>query len=356
MKIAFVLSQLNKTGPFLVASDIIDEMIRLGHEVHAFYIYGRQILPLAVQANKISFWKPFRFSDYDIIHSHGFRADLYVHKFRKKIFKSKATTISTVHQYNSIQIPFDYSFVWKAQIVELLWKKSLKSKDLIVGLTKHMARYYDGYLGRRDCAYVYNGRNVEIGSTSAELLSKLSFIKSRGYHLIGGAGHLVPRKGFDIFVRFLEENKDCYVVILGEGPLRRNLEESAIAAGVQDRLILPGFYSNPVDVFKFLDVFVLCSHAEGFSLVVLEAAAVSTPVISTNLPFLREIYTEDELPFFEMGDWDGMSIQIRNVLGNRNFYSEKVHAKYCLFFTKLAMGEAYDAVYKKCLLNRKTMN
>jgi glycosyltransferase involved in cell wall biosynthesis len=97
---------------------------------------------------------------------------------------------------------------------------------------------------------------------------------------------LADEKGFDCLLDAFSmlHNEEVDLVILGEGPLRRRLEEQARGLGVSERVHLPGFVSDPIHVLKHSSLFVLPSRWEGFGNVVVEALAAGTPVVSTDCP------------------------------------------------------------------------
>jgi glycosyltransferase involved in cell wall biosynthesis len=86
----------------------------------------------------------------------------------------------------------------------------------------------------------------------------------------------------DAFSKLRDQNTD--LVILGEGPLRGRLLEQARELGVNERVYLPGFVSDPMRVLKNSSLFVLSSRWEGFGNVLVEALATGVPVVSTDCP------------------------------------------------------------------------
>lgn len=104
-------------------------------------------------------------------------------------------------------------------------------------------------------------------------------------HLVA-AGRLSQEKGFDLLVEALVlcGNPRVRLTILGEGPLRGDLERLARDKGVAQKVRFVGFQKNPFPFFAQADAFVLSSRFEGFPNVVLEALACGTPVIATPAP------------------------------------------------------------------------
>jgi glycosyltransferase involved in cell wall biosynthesis len=108
----------------------------------------------------------------------------------------------------------------------------------------------------------------------------------RGRNFICAIGRLSEQKGFDSLLSAFAKiyNKEIELVILGEGPLRGSLEAQIKKLGIQERVHLPGFINNPLDVLNQASLFVLSSRWEGFGNVIVEALASGVPVVSTDCP------------------------------------------------------------------------
>jgi len=347
MNIAFVLSQITPNGPFIVAKDIIDSLLEQGHSLDILYLHGEIRQQYSVVPRLVRYFEEVDFSKYDIIHSHGFRADVFVHLQQKRIRKySKAKTVSTVHQYNSEQIPFDYHQRWKVFFVEFLWARALRSKNQIVGLTNHMAQYYQQYLGVRHVTHVHNGRTVPNNPEhcNREILQRILDAKQK-YTVIGSVGLLTPRKGFDQIIHLLKARPELFSIILGEGEARESLQNLADSLGVSNRILFCGFQSNPAAYLAHVDIFCFPSRAEGFSLVIVEAASVMIPVVCTKLPFFAELYTDDEISTFQPDNLADFQKALDKVIEDRDGYAQRLHAKYIREYTREAMVKRYIQLY-----------
>jgi glycosyltransferase involved in cell wall biosynthesis len=98
-------------------------------------------------------------------------------------------------------------------------------------------------------------------------------------------GRMVPQKNFSLLVdAFSVVNKEIEsrLIILGEGPLKSDLEEQINNLSLTEDILLPGFVNNPYKYMKNAHVFVLTSLWEGFGNVIAESMALGGQVVSTN--------------------------------------------------------------------------
>lgn len=114
------------------------------------------------------------------------------------------------------------------------------------------------------------------------------FFHGEGGPVIIGMGRLIRVKRFDrlleAFAGLHHRHPQARLVILGDGPLREELENLAAGLGVQEMVSFPGFQSNPYAWIAKADLFVLSSDTEGFPMAILEAMALGTCVLATDTP------------------------------------------------------------------------
>ena len=99
-------------------------------------------------------------------------------------------------------------------------------------------------------------------------------------------GSFYPQKGFDLLLKAFARLKSRYpqwtLTILGDGPMRPQLESLRDSLGLNDRVHLPGRVKNPHHVLMQADLFVLSSRWEGWPMALAEAMACGLPVIAAD--------------------------------------------------------------------------
>jgi glycosyltransferase involved in cell wall biosynthesis len=80
----------------------------------------------------------------------------------------------------------------------------------------------------------------------------------------------------------LSANSEVRLTILGDGPLRSELEKRARDLGIADRVKMPGFIIDPTPYYRSADLFALSSNFEGYPLVLIEALRCGLPIVSTD--------------------------------------------------------------------------
>lgn len=112
---------------------------------------------------------------------------------------------------------------------------------------------------------------------------------------LGVVASLTPVKRIDVFLNALaqvaEQRPDIgwQALVLGEGPERTALQNQACAAGLEERVHLPGAVHNVGDYLHHLHIGVLCSDREGFSNAVLEYMSHGLPTVVTAVGGNKEL-------------------------------------------------------------------
>lgn len=344
MRIAFILSRVSNLGPFIVARDIINNIHASVDVIDIFYLKeSEEKLKFQASCTKISFLQTIEFSKYDIVHSHGFVADAYVHFHQRKV---SGKHITTLHQ----GIAPDYALKYNPLVgllFEKIWCHFVKDCSSVVTLTKELATYYNERLKKCEVSFIYNGIEIPPQQEDVPESEKTQILQIKKTHkVIGVSARLIFRKGIDQIIKALSHSKEFALIILGDGEKREELELLAKKMEVNDRCLFLGYKKNAISYFKYFDVYAMTSRSEGFGLCVIEAASQKVPIVCSDLSVYREIF-DDEVIRFELENIQSLVQAFDKAIKNKSILSEKVYKKYEKHFTAEIMGSNYLNVYKK---------
>lgn len=131
---------------------------------------------------------------------------------------------------------------------------------------------------------IYNPVDIDRIGTLSRMPQEHPFFQG-GAPVLLAVGRLACQKGFDLLLRAFREvlsELDARLILVGEGHERESLQSLAEDLGIGEKVSFMGFQANPHAFVSKADVFVLSSRYEGLPMVMLEALACGTPVISTD--------------------------------------------------------------------------
>jgi glycosyltransferase involved in cell wall biosynthesis len=131
-----------------------------------------------------------------------------------------------------------------------------------------------------------------LGLQEREHARRLMDLPDNNARVLGAIGRLVPDKGFDYlleaFSRSLSRHPDLKLVIVGEGPDRKALEDLIGQLQLQGKVFLPGHKPGLAQLYRGFDWVVIPSREEGLGLVLQEAVIAGVPVLASDLEVFRE--------------------------------------------------------------------
>jgi sugar transferase (PEP-CTERM/EpsH1 system associated) len=146
------------------------------------------------------------------------------------------------------------------------------------------------------------------------------------------------------------------LLVVGDGKLKADLENHAIAIGVKADVIFLGFRKDVQDILKIADVFLLTSLTEGISLSILEAMASGKPVVATRVGGNPEVV---ETGITGVLADAGMPLDISKALlyvlkdkGRASKMGEEGLKRVESMFSLAHMTDEYEKLYS-CLLKEK---
>jgi glycosyltransferase involved in cell wall biosynthesis len=175
--------------------------------------------------------------------------------------------------------------------------------------------------------------------------------------VIGGVGRLEAVKRFDVLLEAAARLADRPMTLLvGEGSARSELVERATALGIADRLHLTGHRDDARELHHALDVYVQSSDNEGVPNAVLEAMALETPVVATDVGGTRELI-DDEVHglLTPRRDPDALARAVTRTLADRSATARRVAAARSRIECELSFDarmRAVESIYEELVANR----
>lgn len=350
LKIAMVIPSLADEAPNKIALSLADGLFKNGHHVELFYLSDSESkLTCEVQVRKISFSiKSFLlFSSFDIIHSHMLRPDIFVSCLYWFV-SNKTKRITTLHNYFYDEL-YNYYNTFISLIFGTIWNLSWLNFDKLITLTSHSREYYVKYSFNKNVDYIFNGHDIDvcpskIDSKKAILITNL---KDKYNFTLGIYCNLIERKGIDIVLQYLSISNSGSLVVFGDGPDKDRLLSQVKSLNISERVVFMGRDRNAHQYNYLFDVFVMPSRSEGFGLSLIEAALHKTPIVCSDIPVFRELFTDSHVEFFSLDSVSSLDNAIQFALSSqksgaarecsRNKYSLKV------------MTENYEREYYKIL-------
>ena len=198
----------------------------------------------------------------------------------------------------------------KEQAQMLAYRPLFWSADATVFVSERQRRHWRrrAVLGRRS-EVIYNGIDPAYWkpdpAAGAALRRALGFEASD--YVIGLSAVLRPEKNpvqlIDALARLRQQGLAAKVLIIGDGPMRSQVEARAIALGVNGHLAITGLQQEVRPFLSACDVLALTSFSESFSLAAVEALALGLPVVQPDVGGAAEMMEQGEEGFlFPVGD------------------------------------------------------
>ena len=191
---------------------------------------------------------------------------------------------------------FDIAEIYKKKNRRIIARRILLNKCVkVIAVSKGLQEWLVGDVNvdAGKVVYIPNGCDTVCFRPGKDLELRRSLGISDADTVIGTVGSLVALKDqrslIEAFVRVAGSRNDVRLMIVGEGPLRKELESFAGTADVKERMIFTGNVVDPEKYYRAMDIFVLPSLSENMPNVLLQAMATALPIVATDVGDVRHM-------------------------------------------------------------------
>lgn len=205
----------------------------------------------------------------------------------KKIARTKTRTVACLHINLTSQII--RPSVWRSKHLVPFIKLTHPWADVIVATSRGCGEDFLKItgVGKDNMTVIYNPTITdEILPLSKQAVDHHWYAEDQP-PVILAVGRLVKQKNYELLINTfanLRKHRQANLVILGEGPLRDDLEQLVSELGIQDCVDMPGFVENPYAYMAKSAMLVMSSYFEALPAVLIEALHVGTQVVSVDCP------------------------------------------------------------------------
>jgi glycosyltransferase involved in cell wall biosynthesis len=212
---------------------------------------------------------------FDVVHAHNIPSAFAMRAI-------KGHRVLTLHGVYSEQISFLHGSTL-GKLSRVVEERALKWADTVTAVSSQVADHYS----KQGLKVIHVPNAIDLNDLPSE---------EKRFHdpQIVYNGRLSREKGIDLLLSgFLSSDLRAKLVIIGSGPLERELREMAKS---DDRVIFTGQLprQEALKIVKGSDVFVLPSKHEGLSTSLLEAMALGVPIVATRVGGNLELIADKE--------------------------------------------------------------
>ena len=238
--------------------------------------------------------------------------------------------------------------------------------DTVIATSKNAAEnLMDLGITRKKIQIILNGSEPvrEVEPWEVEVLRDAWGLDAEDY-CVGICARLEPCKGHSVFLRAAEILKERNLpvnlkfLIVGEGSLRKNLEQNIRALGLSDCVKMVGFVDDMAPVYRLLRIHVNCScGTETSCLAISEGMSAGLPTVASDYGGNPAMLGNSEAGIITpVGDAAALADAICRIASDQvveNRMSDAARERYWQNFTAKRMAEQTEDVYRRALLQRE---
>src|SRR5262245_55447743 len=223
---------------------------------------------------------------------------LHTHGYKEQVLAAAAGRMSNrprlVQTYHGLQENLPGWAGLKMRIYDRI--NGAASADALIGVSSEITRILQERHPSTEVRCIRNGIDTARAAPTRDRLTMRAQLGiAPDCFVVGSVGRLMPIKGLDRLIEAFAQLRQrqpglkAHLVIVGDGPLRNELEQCARRLGVAAEVRFLGARNDVYDLMACFDVFALSSLHEGVPMVILEAMAVGIPIVASRVGGIAEI-------------------------------------------------------------------
>lgn len=324
-------------------AEVAEAAGKAGLKTHVIPCGGRLDIGAIGELRKI-----LKASSVDILHAHGYKADLYG---KLASWPRRTKLVSTCHNWPNPAM--------QMQTYAKLDRMLLRGFDVITTpspLVEETLRRSG--IAAKKVFWINNGVDLQQFQSAEPGLRRELNLGSQP--IVGFVGRLVPGKGGTVLLEaaktVIEHVPNAHFVFAGEGPCRKDWEEVSRVLGLTARVHFLGVRKDMPSLYASMNIMVLPSLEEAMPMCLLEAMATGLPVIATNVGAVPEVMTHGEHGYvLEPGPVEPLSNALIDLLKDNTKASQfgaagkiRIEQRY----SADAMARQYLSLYRQALDGR----
>ena len=275
----------------------------------------------------------------DVVHTHGYRADLLAGSVARSL---GVALVTTVHGFTGGNR--------KNRFYEWLQERAFRRFQAVAAVSREIAeRVRRGGVDTGRIWVVPNAWSPIPFDSRNDARAELGIADAA--KVIGWVGRLSREKGLDVLLEALPYLMDLpiEVSVLGEGPERAALVTQTQQLGLTNRIRWHGSVREAARLFRAFDCFVLSSRTEGTPIVLLEAMAAEVPAVATTVGGVPDMLSEAECLLVKPEQPAALAEAIRRWLLDPIGAQERASAasrKVASVYALAPWLERYEALYR----------
>lgn len=232
----------------------------------------------------------------DILHTHSYKPNIYGRLAGLLCRHKGIKMIAHYHNYYDNKWQEDDSLIYEQMLAQ--------QTDHFLACSRSVAEHAASRIGIESSRVEVLLNGIDLGRFKARQSKsaiKAEFDIPENNKLVGVVGRISRQKAQDVFLeaaaKLVETHPDALFLLAGapdEPEVLQQLKAQAKTLGIHHKVLFLGYIEDITKIYSILDILVMPSRWEGFGLALVEAMAMSLPIVTTDVGGILEVVVPNE--------------------------------------------------------------